>query len=134
MFRREWRQQLLVLALLAVAVAAAIGSVTIAYNSGAADDAEFGSANRLLRYDGAEPRQLKAGLVAAREAFGTIDVIESRSLGVPGGFETVDFRAQDPRGAYGHALLALRRGSYPAGLGQVAITEGVADLLSLEMG
>jgi hypothetical protein len=29
MFRREWRQQLLVLTLLSVAVAAAIGSVTI---------------------------------------------------------------------------------------------------------
>jgi putative ABC transport system permease protein len=30
LFRREWRQQMLVLALLTVAVAAAIGSVTIA--------------------------------------------------------------------------------------------------------
>ena len=39
MFRREWRQQLLVLALLTVAVAAAVGSVTIAYNSAPADDA-----------------------------------------------------------------------------------------------
>ena len=134
MFRREWRQQLLVIALLVVAVAAAIGSVTIAYNSGAADDAEFGSANRLLRYDGADPRQLEAGLAAAREAFGTIDVIESRSISVPGGFETVDFRAQDPRGAYGDALLALQRGSYPVGPGQVAVTDGVAELLSLELG
>ena len=61
MFRREWRQQILVLALLAVAVAAAICSVTIAYNSGAADDAEFGSANYLLRFDGADPRALEAG-------------------------------------------------------------------------
>ena len=33
MFRREWRQQILVIALLTVAVAAAIASVTIAYNS-----------------------------------------------------------------------------------------------------
>ena len=61
MFRREWRQQILVLALLTVAVAAAIGSVTIAYNSGAADDAEFGSASHLLRFDGANPRAARGG-------------------------------------------------------------------------
>ena len=45
MFRREWRQQLLVLTLLTVAVTAAIGSITIAYNSVPADNSDFGSAN-----------------------------------------------------------------------------------------
>ena len=45
MFRREWRQQLLVVTLLTVAVAAAIGSITVAYNAVPADDGEFGSAN-----------------------------------------------------------------------------------------
>jgi putative ABC transport system permease protein len=134
MFRREWRQQILVLALVTVAVAAAIGSVTIAYNSGAADDAEFGSANHLLRFDGADPTKLDAGLAAAQEWFGTTDVIAHRSLTVPGGFETVELRAQDPRGAYGSALLALRRGSYPVGPRQVAVTDGVAELLGLEIG
>src|SRR6266511_1220166 len=69
MFRREWRQQILVTALLAVAVAAAIGSVTIAYNSGSADDAEFGSANHLLSFDGADPRKLEAGLASAKDWF-----------------------------------------------------------------
>src|ERR671910_1799992 len=78
MFRREWRQQILVIALLMVAVAAAIGSVTIAYNSGSADDAEFGTASHLLRFDGADPRELEAGLAAARERFGTTDVIGHR--------------------------------------------------------
>ena len=38
MFRREWRQQLLVVTLLTVAVAAAIGSITIASNAVPADD------------------------------------------------------------------------------------------------
>ena len=64
LFRREWRQQILVIALLTVAVAAAISSVTIAYNSASADDAEFGSANHLLELDGADPRALEAGLAA----------------------------------------------------------------------
>jgi putative ABC transport system permease protein len=134
MFRREWRQQILVLALLTVAVAAAIGSVTIVYNSGAADDAEHGSASHLLRFDGSRPRILEAGLDSAREWFGTTEVIGYRSFVVPGDVEKVEFRAQDPRGAYGSALLALRRGSYPVGPRQVAVTDGVADLLGLEIG
>ena len=134
LFRREWRQQILVLALLTVAVAAAIASVTIAYNSGPTDDAEFGSANHLLRFDGADPRRLEAGLAAVEERFGTIDVIGHRSLAVPGGVDKVEFRAQDPHGAYGGARLALRRGSYPKGPGQVAVTDGVATILGLELG
>jgi putative ABC transport system permease protein len=134
MFRREWRQQILVTALLTVAVAAAIASVTIAYNSGSADDAEFGSANHLLRFDGADPGRLEASLSAARERFGTIDVIGHRSLPVPGGSDPVEFRSQDPRGAYGDTRLALRGGSYPVHPGQVAVTDGVATLLGLEIG
>ena len=55
MFRREWRQQILVIALLTIAAAAAIASVTIAYNSGSADDAEFGSANHLQAEPGLAP-------------------------------------------------------------------------------
>jgi putative ABC transport system permease protein len=134
MFRREWRQQILVIALLAVAAASAIASVTIAYNSGSADDAEFGSASHLLRFDGADPRKLEASLAAARERFGTTDAIGHRSLRVPGSVDPVDFRSQDPRGPYGDPRLALRRGSHPEGPGQVAVTDGVATLLGLEIG
>ena len=134
MFRREWRQQILVTALVTVAVAAAIGSVTVAYNSARAEDAEFGSAGHLLRFDGGDPRLLAAGLAAAEEQLGTIDVIGHRSLPVPGGADKVEFRAQDPGGAYGGARLALRRGSYPNGPDEVAVTDSVATLLGLEIG
>src|SRR5215211_9220629 len=134
MFRREWRQQILVIALLTIAAAAAIASVTIAYNSGSADDAEFGSANHLLRFDGADPSRLEEGLAATRERFGTIDVIGHRSLPVPGRVDPVEFRAQDPRGTYGRGRLALLRGSFPGGAGQVAVTDSVATLLGLELG
>src|SRR5918994_6873086 len=129
MFRREWPRQFLVTALLTVAVAAAIGSVTIAYNSGSADDAEFGSASSLLRFDGADPGKLEAGLAATGDRFGTIEVIGHRSLRVPGSVDPVEFRSQDPHGAYGDTRLALRRASYPQGAGQVAVTDGVATLL-----
>jgi putative ABC transport system permease protein len=134
MFRREWRQQILVIALLIVAAGAAIASVTIAYNSSAAEDAEFGSASNLLRFDGANPSRLEAGLAATRGRFGTIDVIGHRSVPVPGSVDPVEFRAQDPHGPYGSARLALLRGSYPAGPGQVAVTDRVATLLGLEIG
>ena len=134
MFRREWRQQILVTALLTVAVAAAIGSVTVAYNAAPAEEAEYGSAGHLLRFDGGDPRLLAAGLAAAEKRLGTIDVIGHRSLTVPGGVDKVEFRAQDPRGTYGGARLALRRGSYPNGADEVAVTDGVATLLGLEIG
>ena len=134
MFRREWRQQILVVALLTVAVAAAIGSITLVYNTSPAFDGEFGSANGLLLFDGSDPQALEAALASAEESFGTTDVIGHRKVPVPGGVETVDFRSQDPDGPYGGDLLALRSGSYPAGPGQVALTEGVAELLNVELG
>jgi putative ABC transport system permease protein len=134
MFRREWRQQLLVLTLLTVAVAAAIGSITIAYNAVPADDSDFGSGNQVLTFDASDPRKLQAGLDAAERFFGTIDVIGHRSVPVPGSVETVDYRSQVPGGAYGDDLLALRRGSYPVAPGEVAVTGGVAEFLRLEIG
>ena len=134
MFRREWRQQLLVVTLLTVAVAAAVGSITVAYNASPADNAEFGSANRFVTIDGTDPQDLAAALDATRKEFGTIDVVGHRPVAVPGSVDPVDFRAQDPRGPYGSGLLSLRHGIYPARPGQVAVTDGVAELLRVDIG
>ena len=134
MFRREWRQQLLIVTLLTVAVAAAIGSITLVYNTSSAANSEFGSANTVLEFDGTNPRRLEAGLATAKKWFGTTDVIGHRSIIVPGSLDKVDFRAQDPGGAYGSDLLALRRGRYPEGRHEVAVTDGVAKLLRFHLG
>jgi putative ABC transport system permease protein len=134
MLRREWRQQLLVVTLLSVAVAAAVGSITVAYNASPADNAEFGSANRLVTLDGTDPQDLAAALDATRKEFGTIDVVGHRAVAVPGSVDPVDFRAQDPHGPYGSGLLSLRDGTYPTGPGEVAVTDGVAELLGLDIG
>src|SRR6266540_2373140 len=107
MFRREWRQQILVVTLLSVAVAAAVGSITVVYNTSPADNAEHGSANYLLQFDGTHPRKLEAELASARRWFGTIDVISHRSVPIPGSVETVDYRAQDPHGALVGTIAAL---------------------------
>jgi putative ABC transport system permease protein len=134
MFRREWRQQLLVLTLLTVAVTAAIGSITIAHNSVPADNSDFGSANQVLSLNPSDPRELQAALDSAKQAFGTFDVIGHRSVSVPGSVETLDYRSQTPGGTYTGELLALRSGSYPLGPGEVAVTDGVAESLRLEIG
>jgi putative ABC transport system permease protein len=134
MFRREWRQQLLVLALLAVAVTAAISSIAIVHHIGPADNSEFGEANTLLEFDGSDEGKLEAGIAAARRHFGTIDVVARRSVTVPGSVDTVDYRAQDPKGPYGGVLLALRQGRYPTRADEVAITDGVAESLRLDVG
>ena len=134
MFRREWRQQLLVLTLLTVAVTAAIGSITLAYNSVPADNSDFGSANQVLSLDGSDPQKLQAALDSAKKTFGTFDLIGHRSVAVPGSVEALDYRSQTPGGTYTGELLALRSGSYPEGPREVALTDGVAESLRLEIG
>jgi putative ABC transport system permease protein len=132
--RREWRQQLLIVALLTIAVAAAVASITIVYNTAPADNAEHGSATYILRFDGTERRQLQAELASATKYFGTTEVIGHRTVAVAGSIETIDFRAQDPNGPYASELLGLRRGRYPTGPREVAVTDGVAKLLQLKLG
>jgi len=134
MFRREWRQQLLVLALLTVAVAAAIGSITVAHNTVPPDDSQFGSANAQFELDGSNARTLQTGLAAARKSFGTIDVIAHRSVSLPGSVQKIDFRAQNPGGVYAGVLLALRHGSYPTRPNQVAVTDRIAEVLRVHIG
>src|SRR5262245_33045415 len=133
MFRREWRQQLLVVALLTVAVTAAIGSITVANQAVPADNSDFGSANTVLSFDASDAHKLQAGLDAVRRSFGTpLDLVGHRPVSVPGSVETLDYRSQVPGGAYSGDLLALRRGRYPAGPREVALTDGVLKLLRLE--
>jgi putative ABC transport system permease protein len=83
---------------------------------------------------GAKSLVLATGLAAARRWFRTTEAIGHRSIPAPGGVENVDFRAQKPGGPYAGELLALRKGQYPVGPGQVAVTDGVADLLGVRLG
>src|SRR5262249_5422948 len=132
--RREWRQQLLLLPLLTVAVAVSIGSITVAHNAIPANNADFGSANMVLFFDGSDPQKLQAGLDAAKRSFGPIDVIGHRSVPVPGSVGKLDYRSETPGGAYNHSLLTLRRGRYPVRAREVAVTDGVASSLRLAIG
>ena len=65
---------------------------------------------------------------------GRVDVIENQTVAIPGSINTYDLRAQDPHGAFGQPMLSLVSGHYPAGPGQVAVTEGVATTFNLRIG
>ena len=133
LFRREWRQQLLVLALLTVAVAATILGVAVATSTpGSPNAATFGTANALITLPGHDPH-LGSGLAAIKKQFGTVDVIENQSLGT-GLVQPVELRAQDPAGPYGRPTLALVSGRYPNGPAQVAMTSQVASLYGVHPG
>ncbi|UNX53767.1 FtsX-like permease family protein [Georgenia sp. TF02-10] len=134
-FRREWRQQLLVLSLLTVSVAAATGFSTAAYNTvGVPEDAVFGSANHRYTIEDARLAALRDDVEAAGERFGGVDVIGEWRAPVPGSVESVVYRAQDPRGPFSGPMLARLEGRYPTAAGEVAVTDGVAGTLQAGIG
>ena len=132
LFRREWRQQVLVLALIIVAVAATIVGAAVATNTPPPSHAGYGTANTLVTLPGTDP-QLGADLAAIRSRFGAADVIENQTIatGLVGGAQ---LRAQDPTGAYGQPMLALVSGRYPTGAAQVAMTRQLAATLNVQVG
>jgi putative ABC transport system permease protein len=131
MFRREWRQQLLVLGMLTVAVAATVIGAGVATNTPPPSTAGFGTATASVTFQGNDPH-LAAGLASLRK-YGAVDVIENEAIDT-GSTQQAYLRAQDPHGTYGKPLLRLDSGSYPAGAGQVALTSGLASLYSVHTG
>ncbi|HUP16083.1 MAG TPA: FtsX-like permease family protein, partial [Acidimicrobiia bacterium] len=134
LYRREWRQQALILALLTVAVAAAIFSASAAYNiAPIPGNARSGTVNHNLKFDGSDPQALAAAISAAEEWFGTIEVISHRQVPIAGSVESIEIRAQDPQGPYSGPMLTLLEGRYPTAAGEVAVTDGVAETLQLSL-
>ena len=134
MFRREWRQQALVLALLTVAVAATIVGLGVASNASQLKaDPTFGTANTIITLHGSDS-QLAADIAALQSRFGTVDVIAHQNIAVPGSVATIDLRAQNPDGPYGQATLRLNSGRYPVGADEVAVTREVATTFGLHVG
>ena len=134
LLRREWRQQILVLGLLALTVAAATFSVAAAYNVASLPNPQFGSANHLLQFPGAGQKTTAADIAAARKAFGSIQVIRRQFVPIPGSAQTVEYRALAPDGRYSGPMLALVQGHYPSAAGQVAVTGGIAQSLQVHIG
>jgi putative ABC transport system permease protein len=132
LFRREWRQQILVLILITIAVAATIFGAALGTNTPLPANAGFGSANALVNLPGNSPH-LAADIAAIRTHFGTVDVIENQDFAT-GLVTGAQLRAQNPDGAYGRPMLALVSGRYPRGPGQVDLTSGLASTFRVGTG
>src|SRR4051812_9225560 len=137
LLRREWRQQILILALLVVAVAGTTVGLGLIANVQGSGQSVFGSAR--TRMDVAQPAShLRADIAAAKQALGPVEVIEHENVPVPGSVTPVEVRARDrgpggasappggarpraPRAVAGARMRPLVSGSPPAGAGRGAL-------------
>jgi putative ABC transport system permease protein len=133
LLRREWRQQLLILALITVAVAATFVGSAVATNAPPPKGAGFGTADDMATFPALSPR-VTAEIATLKHRFGRVEVIENQTFQVPGSVSTYSLRAQSPDGAFSAPMLSLARGHYPRGTGQVALTSGLASELHLSVG
>jgi len=133
LFRREWRQQLLVLGLITIAVAATVIGAAVATNNPPPANAGYGTANAMATFQAPDPH-LASQIAALEQHYGRVDVIENQTVAIPGSIETYQVRAQNPHGPYGQPMLSLVSGHFPAGPGQVAVTSGVASDFGLHTG
>ncbi|HEX6521007.1 MAG TPA: hypothetical protein VF070_13515 [Streptosporangiaceae bacterium] len=134
LFRREWRQQLLVLGLLTVAVTATTWGASTVTNAQLADPnyPTFGTAAVSVTLPGSDP-QLASDIAAIASRLGPADVIENQIIAT-GTTQSVQLRAESPDGHYTAPLLGLVSGTYPAGPGQAALTSQVASLYNVQVG
>jgi len=133
LLRREWRQQLLILALITIAVAATVVASTVATNTPAPMAGSLGTAQDAASLSGS-PASINAQITNLQKRWGRVDVIENQSVQVPGTLNTFDLRAQDPHGPFGGPLLSLVSGQYPTTASQIAVTSGVASDFNLRIG
>lgn len=134
MFRREWRQQLITMAMLALAV----GMIVLAEptvtdsQSNAGTLGMFGTADALVRLPGNDTR-LRADIADLRAQVGPVEVIEHQDVR-GGSTNPLELRAQDPAAPMGAPTLALDSGSYPRGANEIAVTTGTQTLFDLRVG
>ncbi|BCJ48241.1 hypothetical protein GCM10010168_26010 [Actinoplanes ianthinogenes] len=133
LFRREWRQQSLILALLLVAVAATTAGLGLASNAYGGQASTFGTADRLVSLS-SSGAQRAADVDRLRGTFGAAELIEHQQVPVPGSVTPIDLRAQDPHGPFGAPTLRLDRGRFPQGAGEVAVTADVARIFGVPVG
>ena len=133
LLRREWRQQLLILALITVAVGATVVASTVATDTPAPIAGVLGTAQAATTFGGT-PAQISSQVKSLEGRFGRVDVIANESVPIPGTQNTFDLRAQDPRGPFGGPMLSLVSGHYPVTANQVAVTSGVATDFKLAVG
>jgi putative ABC transport system permease protein len=132
LFRREWRQQFLILALITVAVAATILGSSVAVNNPPPKDAGFGTAPYSATFSSDSVKAQT--FITKTEHLGTAQVIEDQTFSIPGSIDTYQLQSQDAPGLFGAPMLSLVSGHYPTGATEVAVTSGVASAFDLSIG
>jgi putative ABC transport system permease protein len=134
LFRREWRQQLLVLGLLTLAMAATVWGAGVVSNAqlGNPNWPAYGTAPARATLPGSDPT-LAADIAAIQHRWGPADVIENQKLAT-GTTLSAQLRAEQPDGTFNAPLLGLVSGTWPAGAGQVALTSQLAGLYGVQVG
>ncbi len=133
LFKREWRQQLLILALIVLAVGATIIGAAVATNTPQPTTFGFGTAQDLASFPTLN-HHVAGEIAALQHRFGRTEVIESETFTIPGSINTYQLRAENPRGPFVQPMLALLSGHFPTGPAQVAVTPGVASDFNLSVG
>ena len=133
LFRREWRQQFLILALVTVAVVATIVGSAVATNTPPATNAGFGTAQDSVSFTTYDAHTASV-IVSLEHRFGRVEVIQNETESIPGSINTYQLRAQDPHGAFSGPMLSLVAGHFPAGADQVAVTSAIASAFHLSVG
>jgi len=133
LFRREWRQQFLILALITVAVAATIVGSAVATNNPPLKNAGFGTARDSVSFTSYNAHTASV-IASLRQRFSRVELIENETQSIPGSIDTYQIRAQEARGPFGGPMLSLVSGHYPSGADQVAVTSGVASAFHLRVG
>ncbi len=126
LFRREWRQQLLVIALLALAVAATTFGLAMATNGTPAPTTTW-----ILP---ANDAGLRGDIAAVRAAFGPAEAFAHHRVAIPGSLATLDLRSIVADGGRPDGGLRVESGRLPAAAGEVAVTSGLASELGLRLG
>jgi putative ABC transport system permease protein len=133
LLRREWRQQLLILALITVAVAVTTVGVGVSTNTPLSPYVGFGNAKDLATFSN-DSASTSAKIASWHQRYGALDVIDNETVTVPGSVDTFDLRAQNPDGPYGQPLLSLVSGHFPTKASEAAVTLGVASDFNLRVG
>lgn len=135
LFRRDWRAQLLVVALTVVTVAVAVVGASMAVESEQDPAGMFGRAAAIVHIRGDGPDQLATSVDAARRRFGAeSEVIGISQTQLPGSVQRIVVFAQDPTLPLGAPRVALRDGRFPVGAAEVALTSSAAEAFGASLG
>ena len=134
MLRREWRQQLLVLLLLVVAVAGTTVGLGLVVNVQGSDRALFGTAD--ARIDVSTPGRagVARDVADARRQFGTVEAIVHEAVPVAGSIAPVDLRGENPHGVFSATMLRVVTGRFPNRTDEAAVSAPVSTTLGLTVG